>query len=302
MFKLKRLSDQPILSPIRENKWESHAVFNTAVIYEYGKFHLFYRASDNVFKLNSNLPKDKHKFVSSIGYAWSNDGINFKRLSYPILEGEGELEEWGIEDPRITKIGDAYYMLYTAFGGKNWNDIRISMIESKDLKKWINRRIVLDEPNKDAGLLPEKINGKYLLFHRRMPNIWTAVSDDLKNWYDHRIILKPRQGMWDCKKVGIAGPPLRIDDGWLLIYHGVDNDNVYRLGAAILDSNDPNKVLAVQDEPILEPELNWEINGLVPNVVFSCGACIVDRFLYVYYGAADTSIGVAGIGIDNIKF
>lgn len=88
----------------------------------------------------------------------------------------------------------------------------------------------------------------------------------------------------------------------MLIYHGVDNDNIYRLGAALLDADDPNKVIAIQDEPILEPELDWEVNGLVPNVVFSCGACIVDDFLYVYYGAADTVIGVAGIEIDNIKF
>lgn len=302
MFKLRRLSKKPILTPIREHKWEKHAVFNAAVIYENDKFHLFYRASDNDFKLDTKIPEERHKFVSSIGYAKSDDGIHFERFPYPVIEGKGEQESWGVEDPRITKIDDRYYILYTAFGGRNWDDIRITMMESKDLKKFENKKVILDEPNKDAALLPEKVDGKYFLFHRRLPHIWTAVSHDLQTWHDHRIILKTREGKWDCQKIGIAGPPLKINDGWLLIYHGVDNDNIYRLGAALLDADDPNKVIAIQDEPILEPELDWEVNGLVPNVVFSCGACIVDDFLYVYYGAADTVIGVAGIEIDNIKF
>lgn len=301
MFKLKRLSKEPILAPIEEHGWERCAVFNPAVVYD-GRFHMFYRASDNSFKLDTEVPRQEHKFVSSIGYAVSDDGINFERLPHPILAGKGVEEAWGMEDPRITKIDDTYYMLYTAFGGRQWDDIRISMVSSKDLKEWGSRRILLDEPNKDAALLPEKVDGMYFLFHRRLPHIWTAVSPDLENWYDHKILMKPREGKWDCKKIGIAGPPLKIDDGWLLIYHGVDNDNVYRLGAALLDPDNPNKILAMQDEPILEPKLDWEVNGLVPNVVFSCAACIVQDFLYVYYGAADTVIGVAGIDIDEIIF
>lgn len=302
MFKLKRLSKKPILTPIRDHEWERYAVFNAAVVYANNKFHLFYRASDNDFELDTEIPEEKYKFVSSIGYASSDDGIHFERLPYPIIEGEGEQEGWGIEDPRITKIDNCYYILYTAFGGRDWRDIRISMMESKDLKHFGNKKVVLDEPNKDAALLPEKVDGKYFLFHRRLPHIWTATSNDMETWHDHRILLKTREGKWDSQKIGIAGPPLKLDDGWLLIYHGVDNDNVYRLGAALLDADNPNKVIAIQDEPILEPELDWEVNGLVPNVVFSCGACIVNDFLYVYYGGADTVIGVAGIETNKIKF
>lgn len=114
--------------------------------------------------------------------------------------------------------------------------------------------------------------------------------------------MTPRRGKWDSKKIGIAGPPLRIKDGYLMIYHGVDQNQVYRLGAALLDRNDPNKVIARLNEPILEPELDWEINGLVPNVVFSCGGCIVNEYLYIYYGAADKHIGVAGIATNEIIF
>lgn len=147
-----------------------------------------------------------------------------------------------------------------------------------------------------------KNNGKYVLFHRRMPDIWIAYSDDLVNWYNHKIIMSPKSHTWESKKIGIAGPPIKREDGWLLIYHGVDNNNVYRLGVALLDLKDPSKVIARQKEPILEPELDWEINGLVPNVVFSCGAVEVNDMYYVYYGAADTHIGVAVIEKEKVKF
>lgn len=303
MFKLKRLQNTPVLSPNEKNDWEKAAVFNPAVFYENSIFHLFYRASNDPFFLNSEKPDPKRKFTSVIGHAVSTDGIHFERSEKPVLIPSGINDSWGVEDPRLTKIDDEYCIVYTAFGGKDWNDIRVSMVSSPDLIHWSQSVVLLPgEPNKDAALLPEKINNRYVLFHRRVPSIWTAVSDDLIHWMDHRVIMMPREGKWDCKKIGIAGPPLRINDGWLMIYHGVDEKNVYRLGAALLDKDDTNRIIARQDEPILEPELDWEINGLVPNVVFSCGSCIVNNYLYVYYGAADTCIGVAGIPTDKIVF
>lgn len=253
-------------------------------------------------KLDTPRPEERYKFVSSIGYARSLDGIHFERYEKPVLVGMTEQEGWGVEDPRITKLEGRYYMLYTAFGGRSWDDIRISLVESEDLVNWSGRRILLDEPNKDAALLPEKVGGKYVLFHRRHPNIWIAYSDDLRTWHGHEIIMTPRPGFWDSRKIGIAGPPLKLEQGWLLIYHGVDENQVYRLGAALLDGEDPSKVLARQEAPILEPELEWERHGLVPNVVFSCGACEKDGVIYVYYGAADTCIGVAAVDVEDIKF
>lgn len=303
MFKLERLQNEPVLSPDARHDWEKAAVFNAAVIYENNLFHLFYRASDNPFFLDTDKPDPSRKFTSVIGHAVSTDGIHFERYEEPVLRPSGMNDSWGIEDPRLTKIDDKYYIVYTAFGGRDWSDVRVSMVSSPDLKHWSRGVILLPgEPNKDAALLPEKVNNQYVLFHRRIPSIWTAVSDDIINWRDHKEIMTPREGKWDSKKIGIAGPPLKIKDGWLMIYHGVDENNVYRLGAALLDKNDINRVIARQDEPILEPELEWEINGLVPNVVFSCGSCIVNDFLYVYYGAADTCIGAAGIPTDRITF
>lgn len=301
LLKLKRLTDQPVLLPNEENQWESKAVFNAAVIYENGIFSLLYRAANRPFKLIGEKPDPAYKFESVIGYATSTDGLNFTRLDKPVFVGETAQENWGVEDPRISKLNDTYYMLYTGFGGRSWDDIRISLAVSKNLLTWERRGIVLDEPNKDAALFPEMINGRYVLLHRRIPHIWLAFSDDLIHWDRHQIIMKTRPGSWEEKKIGIAGPPIKMEEGWLLIYHGVDNNHVYRLGLAVLNLQDPTKVIYRQTEPILEPELIWEKEGLVPNVVFSCGAAELEDEIYVYYGAADSVIGVASLNKGELK-
>lgn len=293
--KLERLTTVPVLSPVKHHEWEKAAVFNCAAIYEEGLFHIFYRATDRGFR------EPESKFVSSIGYAVSKDGLHFTRHEKPIYTGEGPQEARGVEDPRITKIGDTYYMLYTAFGGRDLNDIRVSMASTRDFKTWTRHGVLLNEPNKDAALFPEKINGRYVMLHRRPPAIWVAFSDDMKTWKDHQKVIDVIPGTWQSLKVGAAGPPLKTPDGWLLIYHGVDEKFVYRLGVALLDLKDPTKVLARQAQPILEPELDWEINGLVPNVVFSCGAAETEDAYFVYYGAADTHIGVAAVRKDEAR-
>jgi predicted GH43/DUF377 family glycosyl hydrolase len=302
MFKLKRITDTPVLSPVKDHIWESEAVFNAGCFYENNLVHLFYRATNTGFVLNTEKPEEKYKFVSSIGHAISKDGINFERYDEPFMVGNTIQETWGMEDPRITKIEDTYYMIYTGFGGRDWDDHRVSVAWSKDMETWEGHKVVLDEPNKDGGLLPEKINGKYVLFHRRMPDIWIGYSEDLINWSEHKMIMSPIEGTWQSKKIGIAGPPIKREDGWLLFYHGVDDNNEYRLGAALLDLVDPSKVIHRQVEPIFVPELDWEINGLVPNVVFSCGAVEIDDKYYVYYGGADTHMGVAVIEKDKVIF
>jgi predicted GH43/DUF377 family glycosyl hydrolase len=162
---------------------------------------------------------------------------------------------------------------------------------------------MLDESNKDASLFPEKIGGRYVMFHRRPPNIWLAYSDDLKTWTDHRCVMEALPDSdWENEKIGIGGPPIKTDEGWLLIYHGVSVEKQYSLGIALLDLEDPTKVLKRQAEPILVPELDWEVNGFVPNVVFSCGQVILNDELWVYYGGADTAIGVAKIKMKDIIF
>ncbi len=290
-MKLQRLKSEPILIPNKENDWESKAVFNCGVVRENGSIHMLYRAENN---------PDNGLSVSSMGYAVSKDGISFKRTANPIFIGKGKQENRGVEDPRITRIGNEYFMLYTAYSGKNkdndWYDTKIAMASTKDFKKWKRWGVVLDEvDNKDAALFPEKIGGRYALFHRRKPHIWISYSDDLYHWDNHTPIMKPIENTWESLKIGIAGPPHKHKKGWILFYHGVDNDSVYRLGIALLDLNNPAKVLIRHKDPILEPKLDWELSGQVPNVVFSCGSVKKGDKYLVYYGGADTAIGVAEV-------
>ena len=277
-MKLQRYAGNPILKPQKEHPWEALNVFNAAVVHHNRLFHLLYRAQGM-------------DYVSTIGYAVSRDGFDWLRLDRLVLEPANEFETKGVEDPRITRIGDTFYMVYTAYSE---HGTHVSLAASSNLIAWERLGVILPgEDNKDAALFPEKIDGRYCLLHRRPPEIWLAYSADLLHWTDHRVIMRPRPKTWEHLKIGIAGPPEKTPYGWLLIYHGVDANKVYRLGIALLDLANPSKVIRRQEEPILEPEEEWELHGDVPNVVFSCGQVLTDEALYVYYGGADRVIGVA---------
>lgn len=295
-MKLSRISQNPILGPNPDHKWEAAAVFNCSVIFHSGLIHMIYRATD----ISSNGLDGE--YINNLGYAVSKDGINFRRLSDPILKNGTPQELRGPEDPRIVRINDTFYMLYTGYGGRFSGDYRICMASSKNLIDWKRHGVLLDEVNKDASLFPEMINDQYVMFHRRDKEIWLAFSDDLHSWRNHRVVMAPIPGStWQSEKIGIAGPPIKTAKGWFLIYHAVSKDRKYSLGAALLDLEHPEKVLFRQIEPILEPELDWEVNGHVPNVVFSCGQVILKNDIYVYYGGADTQIGAAKMPYSDIS-
>ncbi len=297
MVKLQRLSGSPILSPKNASSWEAGAVFNCAALYHNGLVHLVYRATD----ITSNGAKGR--YINSLGYAVSHDGVEFNRLEKPVLANDVAQEQRGPEDPRVVELDGTFYMMYTGYGGRFDGDYRICLASSKNLVHWKRHGAMLREPNKDASLFPERFDGKYVMFHRRPPDIWLAYSDDLRSWYDHALVMEvlPDSG-WECAKIGIAGPPMKTAAGWLLIYHGVSQEKRYSLGIALLDRHDPSRVIARQPEPILEPELDWEVHGHVPNVVFSCGQVVIGDRILVYYGGADTVIGVAVLELDDIKF
>lgn len=296
MIKLERVSERPLLGPNPAHEWEAAAVFNTAAILDHGLVHLVYRATD----ITSN--GSQGRYINCLGYAVSADGVNFNRLVDPILVNDVPQEARGPEDPRIVKIGDRFHMMYTGYGGRFPGDYRICHATSKNLIEWERHGVMLDEPNKDASLFPELIDGKYWMFHRRPPNIWLASSGDLKTWEDHKILMEvvPESG-WECEKIGISGPPIKTRYGWLLFYHGVSSDKVYSQGIALLGLENPGKVVARQKEPILVPELDWEVNGYVPNVVFSCGQVVMGEEIIVYYGGADTAIGAAKMKVSQIE-
>lgn len=277
---LKRYRGNPILMPSLSNEWESDNVFNAAVVERDGLVYMLYRAQ--------GLDR-----ISRIGCAVSTDGLHFNRLKEPVFVPEEDYEEYGVEDPRVTYLDGWYYMLYTAFSPIG---TRVALARSRNLIGWERMGIVLpDENNKDAALFPRKIKGRYAMFHRRKPDMWIAYSDDLLHWTDHQIIMSPRPGLWDSVRIGAGGPPFYTDAGWLTFYHGFGEARIYCLGVALLDLEDPTRVLKRQEEPVLCPRAPWEEVGDVPNVVFSCGGIEREDEYLIYYGGADHVMAVARV-------
>jgi predicted GH43/DUF377 family glycosyl hydrolase len=229
------------------------------------------------------------------------DGFNFFRLDKPIFGPKLGLEPRGCEDPRLVKIEGKFYLTYTAYSEKG---MRIGLACTENFIRW--ERLRIDWPNinnKNAVLFPEKIKDRYVLFHRPMAKrpigIWVSYSEDLINWSEGERVMSPAEP-WEKEKIGAGAPPIKTEKGWLLIYHAVDKDGVYRLGAAMFDLKDPTKLLCRHPEPILEPEEDYEVRGEVPYVVFACGICEVENRFYIYYGGADKVICVATISKDEI--
>ncbi len=292
-MKLKRHPTNPILLPIPDSEWESLNVFNPAVIYQDGLFHMHYRAQGY----------DK---ISRIGYASSSDGVIWDRLPTPVLEPTNELETEGVEDPRVTRLDGKFNMTYTAYAGRSSNGMRITpmLATSTDLINWDKLGPLIEgEENKNHILFPEHINGRHVWLHRRAPDVWIAESEDLLPWPEEsmRIVFSPRKDNgWDSKQVGGAGVPIKTEAGWLTIYHAYDQDHVYGLGVCLLDLDDPGRVTHRPKDPIFEPEESWELLGDVPNVVFSCANPVVEGTVFVFYGAADHVIGLATCSLDKL--
>jgi predicted GH43/DUF377 family glycosyl hydrolase len=311
---VKRFLGNPIIAPRPHTDWEAKGTLNPAAIDLGGKTHILYRAVSD-------------KDVSSMGYASTVDGLSIdERSKKPIYIPRADFEKspdggdhnFGCEDPRLVQIGDRIYMTYTAYNG-SIPRVAISSISVNDfLKKkwqaggnspssgWGAPYVITPDgvDNKDACLLPEIVSGKYLIFHRVDSHICAyplSSLDFAKEQVNQCIdILSPRRGMWDGNKVGIAAPPVKTKDGWLLLYHGVSWSTVYRVGAVLLDLKDPTTVLARTAVPLFEPEEEYERNGVKSNVVFPCGLVQVKDKAFMYYGAADFTVGVATFSIKEI--
>jgi predicted GH43/DUF377 family glycosyl hydrolase len=241
--------------------------------------------------------------ISHLRVARSHDGVSFEIEDMPALAAANGYESFGIEDPRITLIEGTSYITYVAaspFG------VTTCLASTKDFKSFARHGVIFCPENKDAVLFPEKIDGKYHALHRpfsplfKRNDIWLAESKDLLCWGGHRRIIGPRPGMWDEKKIGAGAPPFKTEHGWLEIYHGVDRDDRYCLGAVLLDLNRPDRIIARSDEPILAPEALYECSGFFGKVIFSCGALLENEKVKIYYGAADTCICYAEVSLSDI--
>jgi len=308
--KMRRPVDHPLLEPIKDHPWESKYVLNCAAVRLDGVIYILYRAFGD----------DE---ISRVGLAWTRDGCSIEgRLEEPIFVPEQDYERLGCEDPRVTVIGDELYMLYTAFDGEIPQIAMASITKEaflgRDWKAW--KRFGLGFPglpNKDAVLYPEKFDGKYAVYHRIDPNMWISYLDALECPFPrkgHKVVIGPRPGMmWDSIKIGAGAQPIKTEFGWLNIYHGVDYLRYYKLGVVLVNLKDPAEVLYQSPNPVLEPEADYEVGEeggayWVPRVVFTCGAVPAqdkdvldeDDEIFVYYGAADTFIGVATARISEL--
>ena len=324
----KRYAHNPILKAKPENDWENLAVCNPGVWYENGVYYMLYRAAGN---------DEAHRI--HLGLATSTDGFNFTRTSNePVLSPDPNGYDAGcVEDPRIVKFGELFYVTYAyrpfppgrywlqesydhgwpldahAPQGLRYNTTNTALAITKDFKtyKKLGRITPHAIDNRDVILFPEKINGQYVMLHRPVewtgpeygcenPSIFLAFSDDMMQWRDDVLLIKG-EAAWESKKIGGSTPPLKTDRGWLVLYHGVDKrDDLYRLGALLLDLEDPRIILGRTEEALMQPEMDYETDGYYAGCIFPTGNVIRDGVLYMYYGGADRYVCVATCDLNTL--
>lgn len=296
----KRVSPQPVLQP-QGDGFESAGVFNPAAIKTDHEFVMLYRAQDE-------------KGTSSIGYATSADGVHFTRRADPVMQAQAPYEKGGgLEDPRVVQIGAEYLMTYTGYNnvdgsGPHQQDAQLCLAVSPDLVHWERRGVIMPAYQgrwnvgwtKSGAIVPVPINGKYWMYYmgdarERPGEMGLAVSEDLRHWSDATTepVLKRRPGKFDSRVVEPGPPPVMLPEGIFLTYNGADDELIYRTGWVLFDKNNPSRVVARAETPIFEPELDWEKDGQVPNVVFVEGLVREKSRWLFYYGGADKFIGVA---------
>lgn len=245
-------------------------------------------------------------YLTSLSYiriARSKDGRHFTVDDQPFVYPSQQLESFGIEDPRVTQIGDTYYIYFSAVSPVGIGE---SMVSTQDFVSVVHHGMIFGPDNKDVLIFPEKVNGKYFALHRPTvksigyPEIWIAESDNLLYWGNHKHLAGLREGMWDSGRIGGGAVPFRTEKGWLELYHGATKEHRYCMGALLLDLDDPSKVIARSGVPVLEPVADYERNGFFGDVVFSCGAIVEGDTVKMYYGVADTSMACAELSLQEI--
>jgi predicted GH43/DUF377 family glycosyl hydrolase len=234
--------------------------------------------------------------LSHLRLAWSTDGRHFEVEPRPALEGEGIYETYGVEDCRVNELEGEFHLTFTSVSPLG---VAIGHATTTDFKNFIRHGLLFLPHNKDCVLFPRKIDGRYVAIHRPSGAdvgghfMWLSRSTDLEHWGRHHGLAMTRPGKWDGRRIGANGPPILTDRGWLQLYHGADKNTRYCWGAMLLAHDDPTKVLARSDEPIMQPRTDYELRGFFGNVVFSNGHVVKGDELTVYYGAADEYVGGA---------
>jgi predicted GH43/DUF377 family glycosyl hydrolase len=323
---LERYPHNSIIAPDPDNKLYSKKVYNASVL----------KNGDTYFMLFRGVGDD---WISRIFLATSNNGLDFNIIQQPVIYPENEWEAKGCEDPRITKINDKFWLNYTAFDGLT---ARSAIASSENLYSWVKHGCAFPEMeypsredlpkawHKAAAMFPEEYDERFLLLFGDN-HIWPATTDNLINWTPSTVpVISPREGLFDAAYVEMGPPPIKTELGWLVIYHGIDlftNDRTYRLGAVLLDIDNPLRIIWRSKTPILEPTKPYERVGFfdlvpggysslknmtdadidnlarkhqLPMAIFCCGAIKEQDIIRVYYGAGDTRICTASIDIKTI--
>lgn len=246
-------------------------------------------------------------FLTTLSYLrpmCSDDGIHFYEPDgYDSIFGEGKQETFGIEDCRVVEHDGQYFLSFTEVSPLG---VGVGLIQTSDWKNFDRKGMIFPPHNKDCAIFDRKINGKYYALHRpSSPEIggnyiWLSESPDMIHWGNHICIATSRKGKWDSARVGAGGSPILTEEGWLEIYHGANADHRYCLGALLLDKDDPSKVLARSEEPIMEPIATYEQTGFFGNVVFTNGHLVDGDTVTIYYGASDEVICGAQFSIKEI--
>ena len=326
-MRIEKYAGNPILRPNDKNQWENLCVLNPGVVYDdkAKKFVMLYRAGGN----------DWEHWIR-LGLAVSDDGFHFERCSdEPAMDGIHDTCEASIEDPRIVKIDEHYYITYAAtafYPGRYWNVDEWRKVQTErsfqpasaptivrrghsvsylaytdDFRQFKRLGRITDSryDDRDVLLFPEKVNGKFVKICRpkrddQAPSIWIAFGDDLLEWEEPHKLFSGEQE-WEADRIGAGCPPIKTKDGWLLIYHGVSGkDHYYRVGMVLLDLDDPTKILARTKDYIMQPEFDYEVNGLWAGCVFPTGAVEKDGLLYIYYGCADRYVSAATVPLADV--
>ncbi|APZ94252.1 glycoside hydrolase family 130 protein [Fuerstiella marisgermanici] len=294
---IKRYSGNPILTKV-DIPYPVETVHNAAVVKHNDEYIMLFR---------SHLRTGR----SIIGLARSKDGFKFTADREPFLTPAkdspfAEYEEFGVEDPRMTKIDDGYLITYSAYSR---NGVRIALARTTDFVSLERVSLITQADYRNTVIFPEKFSGLYARLDRPHSeispwSIWITYSPDLVFWGESQLVMKPEQYHWDEMKIGPGAPPIKTAEGWLSIYHGVFetmDGSVYRLGVALHDLHDPAKIIGVGDSWILQPEAPWEVTGYVHNVVFTCGAVPEpDGTVKIYWGGADTVMCVGEANLDDL--
>lgn len=299
-----------ILVRVAERTVQKDGFLSVPIYNANGKLEILYFKLDDP-KLNASdarvIKYDGIDYLTTISHLrilFSQDGITFfEEDDYPPIFGEGVYESYGIEDCRVSKIENTYYLTYTMVSS---NGVGVGLRTTKDWISFDNKGMVFCPHNKDCAIFEEKINGKYYALHRpSSPElggnyIWLAESPDAIHWGNHKCIAKTREGKFDSKRLGAGAAPIKTDHGWLEIYHGATEAHRYCLGAILFDLNDPSIVLARSEDPIMEPIAEYEQTGFFGNVVFTNGHIVAGDSITMYYGASDEHVCRANFSINDI--